>query len=70
AQIKYCDEILQRISKYQNAYPFVEPVDPVKLNIPDYPEKIKNPMDISTVRWKIKSNMYTSVSELKKDMEL
>ncbi|KAM0685247.1 transcription initiation at TATA-containing promoter protein [Conglomerata obtusa] len=27
-------------------------------------------MDISTVRWKIKSNMYTSVSELKKDMEL
>eukprot|EP00948_MAST-09A_sp_MAST-9A-sp1_P001472 g1472.t1 len=30
--------------------PFSQPVDPVKLGIPDYFDKIKNPMDLGTIR--------------------
>jgi hypothetical protein len=32
-----------------NANIFDKPVDPVALNIPDYPTIIKNPMDLGTI---------------------
>ena len=31
----------------KSAWPFLEPVDPVALNIPDYPDVVKHPMDLS-----------------------
>ena len=34
----------------KNSWPFLEPVDPVALNIPDYLEVVKTPMDLSTVK--------------------
>ena len=36
----------------------MEPVDPIALNIPDYPDVIKHPMDLSTVEQKLHSGMY------------
>ncbi|KAM0677941.1 hypothetical protein BDAP_001421 [Binucleata daphniae] len=69
-QLKYCEDMLNKISKYQNAYPFLEPVDPVALNIPDYFDKIKNPMDLSTIKNKLKNNNYTKPEEVKEDMSL
>lgn len=32
------------------AGPFLTPVDPVKLNIPDYFDIIKQPMDLGTIK--------------------
>lgn len=56
---KFCQDAIAKISKNSNAYPFLEPVDPVKLNIPDYFEKIKFPMDLSTISAKLANNEYT-----------
>jgi len=41
--------------------PFNQPVDPVALNIPDYPIVIKNPMDLGTVRNKLRANAYPTI---------
>lgn len=50
-----CREILRTIMNRQIAFPFLKPVDHVVLEIPDYPNVIKNPMDLGTY---IYSNHY------------
>ncbi len=40
-----------------------EPVDWKALNILDYPEKVKNPMDLGTVMKKLNYSEYNSVEE-------
>ena len=40
-------------NKHRWSWPFHEPVDPVKLCIPDYLDIIKNPMDMSTIKRKL-----------------
>jgi hypothetical protein len=37
------------LKNHKTAWPFKEPVDPVALNIPNYFEIIKEPMDLQTV---------------------
>lgn len=39
-------------------WPFEEPVDPISLNIPDYPLIVKNPMDIGTIRKRLHNGYY------------
>ncbi len=41
-----------------NAHWFRDPVDPVALDIPDYPEKIKHPMDLTTIRNNLEDGVY------------
>ncbi|TKR68279.1 hypothetical protein L596_024280 [Steinernema carpocapsae] len=50
--------------------PFRVPVDPVLLNIPDYFDIVKNPMDLSTIRQKLKINQYKNPWEFIDDMNL
>ncbi|ADM12093.1 putative bromodomain-containing transcription factor [Encephalitozoon intestinalis ATCC 50506] len=69
-QLKYCSQILTRLKRNSNAPPFLEPVDPVKLGIPDYPEKIKHPMDLSTIRKKLDHKEYEGVEGFDGDMKL
>ncbi|EKX52032.1 hypothetical protein GUITHDRAFT_43993, partial [Guillardia theta CCMP2712] len=38
--------IMKKLFKHKFSWPFLDPVDPVELNIPDYFEVIKNPMDL------------------------
>jgi len=45
---------------------FREPVDAVAL--PDYYEKIKNPIDLSTMVKKLKSGRYTRAVEVREDL--
>ncbi len=47
---------------------FREPVDPVAL--PDYYEKIKNPIDISSIIKKLKNGLYEYAYEVKEDFRL
>lgn len=47
---------------------FREPVDPVTL--PDYYEKIKNPIDISTIIKKMKKGTYEFSYEVRDDFRL
>ena len=39
--------VMRKLMRRKSAWPFLEPVDPVALNIPDYPDVIKHPMDLS-----------------------
>lgn len=44
-----CRKLLLEIRSHKFAGPFNQPVDPIALNIPDYPLKIKKPMDLGTI---------------------
>lgn len=55
-QLKYCEHILKEmLSKKHSAYawPFYKPVDAVALQLHDYHDIIKYPMDLSTVKVRI-----------------
>ncbi|EDV20569.1 uncharacterized protein TRIADDRAFT_60973 [Trichoplax adhaerens] len=52
--------VLQKLSSSADAEPFREPVDPKVLNIPDYFDIIKHPMDLSTISRRLHQGMYKS----------
>ena len=67
---KIAKKLMNSIWKFKEADLFHKPVDPVELNIPDYPEIIKNPMDFSTIKKKLNNFAYTNLKEFKDDMDL
>ncbi|KAG1446673.1 hypothetical protein G6F46_009442 [Rhizopus delemar] len=69
-QSKYCSAILKTLKKHRDAGPFLDPVDPIRLNIPDYFQVIKQPMDLSTVDQKLQKNQYKSVNAFVADVRL
>ncbi|KAI8149737.1 Bromodomain-containing protein [Fennellomyces sp. T-0311] len=73
AQMKFCTQVLRELrkSKYRNInYPFLHPVDIVALNIPDYPQIVKHPMDMSTIERKLDEGDYDSADEFEQDIRL
>jgi bromodomain-containing factor 1 len=46
----------------------LEPVNPVKLGIPDYFEVIKEPMDLSTVEKNLKMYQYSTMNQFHADI--
>lgn len=69
-QIKYCGAIMRNLKKHRDAAPFLHPVDFVKLNVPDYPQVIKYPMDLTTVDKKLNSGEYDTVEDFISDIRL
>ncbi|GAM84572.1 hypothetical protein ANO11243_025680 [Dothideomycetidae sp. 11243] len=73
AGLKFCEHVLDELRKpryhQMNLY-FLEPVDPVALNIPHYFKIIKHPMDMLTITNKLKNNQYSTAEEFKADFEL
>ncbi|KDO26014.1 hypothetical protein SPRG_08667 [Saprolegnia parasitica CBS 223.65] len=43
----------KELMKHELAWPFLEPVDPVKLNIPTYFQIIERPMDLGTIQGRL-----------------
>nr|CAG8621946.1 9526_t:CDS:2 [Entrophospora candida] len=71
--LKFCRSVYLELKKRQHsayAYPFYEPVDAEKLGIPEYPNIIKNPMDLSTIYNKLEKEEYTSAEEFEADIRL
>lgn len=68
--LKKCMDLLKELSKLQHAQWFLEPVDPIKYNIPDYPKIIKTPMDFATIRMNIENGNYDSVDGFAEHMRL
>jgi hypothetical protein len=56
-----CHAIASWLRRQSKALPFLEPVDPVALNIPNYFDTIQNPMDISTIDEKLENGHYSSI---------
>ena len=50
--------------------PFNQPVDPVLLGLPRYPEVIKRPMDLGTIKRNIEEGTYGTVEELKSTLRV
>ena len=72
-QLKFCSQILKELfsKKHKDyAWPFYKPVDVVGLNLADYYDIIKKPMDMSTVKHKLETNEYTHPQEFADDMKL
>ncbi|CAJ0823137.1 9290_t:CDS:1 [Entrophospora sp. SA101] len=67
---KYCTSALKILKRHPSAAPFLEPVDPIKLNIPDYPDIVKTPMDFSTVEKKLNGYDYKCVHDFINDVRL
>ena len=44
--------------KHNHSWPFIKPVDAVKLGLPDYHKLIKHPMDLATVKKRLDNNYY------------
>ena len=63
-------KILLSISKLEESFEFLEPVDYIKYNIPDYPKIIKNPRDLGSIKIKLENNEYETIQEFLNDIQL
>jgi bromodomain-containing factor 1 len=69
-ELRFCDAVLSEImkAKHFNLHEwFMQPVDPVALNIPSYYKIIKKPMDLETMRRKLDAGEYSNAKEFEKD---
>jgi len=72
-ELKFCEQLLAEVvkNKYQMFMNvFMQPVDPIALQIPHYTSIIKHPMDISTVQRKMEQGAYTTAGKFATDMKL
>ena len=67
---KECARALMRVWKHKEAWPFMEPVDPVALQIPTYFDIIRQPMDLGTIKTKLHNTSYASPDEFAHDMRV
>ena len=63
-------KIISSIKKLKEAYEFLEPVDYVKYNIPDYLDVIKYPKDLSLIQFGIENNNYKKIQDFLNDIQL
>ncbi|VDD86960.1 unnamed protein product [Enterobius vermicularis] len=72
-QMKYCQRLINELFTKKCkafAWPFLEPVDVEGLNLTDYYDIVKEPMDIGTIRKKMDNKQYANPEELKRDFLL
>ncbi|KAK3031773.1 hypothetical protein RJ639_037070 [Escallonia herrerae] len=65
-----CSGILERLRAHPTGWVFSNPVDPIKLDIPDYFAVISRPMDFGTIKAKLEDGIYTSCEEFEDDVRL
>ncbi|GAQ85915.1 Transcription initiation factor TFIID [Klebsormidium nitens] len=71
--MKICLTILRQMMQHKWAWPFMEPVDAVAMNLPDYHEVIKKPMDLGTIKDKLDKkdgHSYRTPEEVAADVRL
>ncbi|EOA15216.1 hypothetical protein CARUB_v10028607mg [Capsella rubella] len=68
--MKECETLLNRLWSHKLGWPFRTPVDPVMLNIPDYFTVIKHPMDLGTIRSRLRKGEYSSPLDFAADVRL
>ncbi|KAF2267317.1 Bromodomain-containing protein [Lojkania enalia] len=68
-QVKFLLERVRNTKKIKVSHAFREPVDIAALNIPQYPDFVKNPMDLSTMETKLKEGKYTQIVDFMADLD-
>ena len=67
-QLQYIQkQVMKNVWKHQFAWPFHQPVDAVKLNLPDYHKIIKHPMDFGSIKKRLENRYYWSAKECIQD---
>uniref|UniRef100_A0A8D0GKS2 Bromodomain-containing protein 2 n=1 Tax=Sphenodon punctatus TaxID=8508 RepID=A0A8D0GKS2_SPHPU len=67
-QLQYLHKVVMKaLWKHHFAWPFRQPVDAVKLGLPDYHKIIKQPMDMGTIKRRLENNYYWSAAESMQD---
>lgn len=61
--------LLDAIVTKKSAEIFLQPIDPIKDNIPKYLDIIKNPMDLKTMKTKLNRRYYHTFHDFKKDID-
>ncbi|KAF1852010.1 Bromodomain-containing protein [Cucurbitaria berberidis CBS 394.84] len=69
AQNKFLLERIRNTKKIKVSIAFKDPVNPVALGIPTYPEIVRNPMDLSTMEHKLKEKTYQHIREFMADLD-
>ncbi|XP_050331800.1 homeotic protein female sterile isoform X2 [Bactrocera neohumeralis] len=59
--------VMKAIWKHHFSWPFQQPVDAKKLNLPDYHKIITHPMDMGTIKKRLENNYYWSAKEAIQD---
>lgn len=73
AELRFAQQTLKELISKKHAnynFPFLQPVDPIALNIPHYTKIVKNPMDLGTVQTKLSNNKYENGDEFYQDIKL
>ncbi|KAK2976488.1 hypothetical protein RJ640_002938 [Escallonia rubra] len=65
-----CSGILERLRAHPTGWVFSNPVDPIKLDIPDYFSVISRPMDFGTIKTKLEDGIYMNREEFEADVRL
>jgi len=66
----WCQKLIQKIWRHEHAWVFHEPVNWRALNIPSYPQRIKEPMDLGTISKKVKELRYRFLDDFFYDVGL
>ncbi|XP_043556019.1 bromodomain-containing protein 3-like [Chiloscyllium plagiosum] len=68
-QLQYLEKVVVKaLWKHHFAWPFQQPVDAVKLNLPDYYQITKNPMDLGTIKKRLENKYYCKAMECIEDI--
>lgn len=59
--------VMKDVWKHKFSWPFQQPVDAKKLNLPDYHKIIKQAMDLGTIKKRLENNYYWSSKECIQD---
>lgn len=72
-ELRFCSQVIKELMSKKHLainFPFLQPVDPVALGVPNYSEIVKEPMDLGTVQSKLANNQYENGEEFEKDVRL
>ena len=56
-----CRDVLSALTRRDPAGTFARPVDPVAMDLPDYLQVVREPMDLGTVKQRLRSGHYANV---------
>lgn len=70
SQMRYLHRVvLEALWEHKDSWPFQRPVDAVQFHLPDYYSVIQKPMDLGTIRKRLKHRYYQTASECIEDFE-
>lgn len=66
--MKKCEQIINQLCSHRSSDPFLEPVNPIAQGLHDYTSIVKDPMDLGTIRKKLKGKEYLKISQFVTDV--